>query len=309
MTAKTGFVYSASVPDFWIAPGHPESPQRLQQLVEKVTESGVLSDTDEASICQDVKPFLSRVHSAEHIQSICNGPTRAGEAALEAVGLVLGSVQDVCSGKLKNAFCAARPPGHHAHNNGVNYDEAGAGEGFCFFNNIAVAARYAQSLPGISRVLILDWDYHHGNGTEWAFYQDPSVYFFSTHEWHAYPGTGSPERFGDGPGTGYNLNIPLSAGAGDEDIMRAFEDNAVRVAASFKPDIILVSAGFDSRIDDPLGTFKITDHGFRRLTQLAMDLSDHYCQGRLVSLLEGGYNVDGLSLAACAHLETLVSGL
>ncbi|MAF83081.1 MAG: histone deacetylase [Gammaproteobacteria bacterium] len=309
MTNKTGFAFSELTLNYRSSPRHPESPERLQKLVDRATETGILQDTVDISSYGDAEPFLSSIHNEEHIQSILSGQTHAREAALEALGLSLGSVRDVCSGELNNAFCAVRPPGHHAHNHGANYDALGAGEGFCFFNNIAIAARYAQSLPGIARVMIVDWDYHHGNGTEWAFYQDPSVYFFSTHEWQAYPGTGNPERLGAGPGTGYNLNVPLVAGAGDEEAMRAYAEQAAAAADKFNPDLILISAGFDSRVDDPLGTFQITDAGFSRLTRLMMELADHHCEGRLVSFLEGGYNENGLALAACAHLEMLKSGV
>ncbi|HJP38392.1 MAG: histone deacetylase [Gammaproteobacteria bacterium] len=309
MSHQTGFAFSELTLNYRSAPGHPESPERLQKLLDRATATGILQDTVDVSAYHDTKPFLANIHSEEHIQSICSEQNNARQAALEALGLALGSVRDVCSGNINNAFCAVRPPGHHAHNNGANHDALGAGEGFCFFNNIAIAARYAQSLPAIARVLIVDWDYHHGNGTEWAFYRDPSVYFFSTHEWQAYPGTGSPERLGAGPGAGYNLNVPLAAGAGDEEVLRAFAEHAVAAADNFNPDLILISAGFDSRVDDPLGTFKITDTGFSRLTKLLMELADHHCEGRLVSFLEGGYNEEGLALAACAHLETLKSGL
>ncbi|HJP39704.1 MAG TPA: histone deacetylase [Gammaproteobacteria bacterium] len=305
---KTGFAYSDITLNYSLGPGHPESPRRLQDLMQRVRDSGVLKHTQPVAALEKTEPFLSRVHSAAHIDSVRNKANHASVAAMEALRLSLGSVRDVCNGSINNAFCAIRPPGHHAHNNGADHDGVDAGEGFCYFNNVAVAARYAQSLPGIEKVLILDWDYHHGNGTEWSFYDDPSVFFFSTHEWKTYPGTGSPDRTGEGAGEGYNLNIPLEAGASDDDIIRAFEDHAASAAEKLQPDLILISAGFDSRVDDRIGTFKVTDDGFRKLTRLTLDLANQYCAGRVVSVLEGGYNPQGLALAATAHLQTMVDG-
>ena len=202
------------------------------------------------------------------------------------------------AGQVKNAFCASRPPGHHATNTGRE-------EGFCFFNHVAIAARYAQQQYGLKKILIADWDYHHGNGTEWAFYDDPSVLFFSTHDMYAYPGTGLPERTGNGKGEGFNINVHLPCGSGDEEILSAFEQYLLPAAEAFQPDLILLSAGFDSRIDDPLGCHNITDDGFQTLTRLMMQLADKYCQGRLVSVMEGGYQVSGLQQAVLAHVKAL----
>jgi hypothetical protein len=194
-----------------------------------------------------------------------------------------------------------RPPGHHANNTGRE-------EGFCFYSNAAIAARYAQRVHGFERVLILDWDYHHGNATQNAFYDDPTVLFFSTHDWQAYPGTGDPALTGQGDGTGFNINRHLDCGARDLDMLRLWDQALLPAVSRFQPDFIIVSAGFDSRRDDLLGCFDLTDDVFRRMTRTALELADEYAEGRLVSLLEGGYNVEGNALAAAAHLETLIEG-
>ncbi len=194
-------------------------------------------------------------------------------------------------------FCAVRPPGHHAHNLGEE-------EGFCFFNNVAIAARHAQKKHGIQRILIIDWDYHHGNATEEAFYEDPSVLFFSTHKWKAYPGTGSPLRKGQGAGLGYTINVDLGAGADDKAILQAWDDHLLPAAEAFRPQLVLISAGFDSRKDDFLGDWRITDDAFRRMTRMATQIGGG---AKVVSLLEGGYNPQGLAHGVAAHLEELLA--
>ncbi len=213
----------------------------------------------------------------------------------------LGAVKAVSDGIVDNAFCAIRPPGHHAHNSGGE-------EGFCYFNNVAIAAKYAQNVLNYEKILIIDWDYHHGNATQDSFYSDPSVLFFSTHNQFAYPGTGDPAMQGEGAGLGYNINAHLDTGATDDDMKRAWEEQLLPKVETFKPDFVLISAGFDSRKDDTLGTFTITDSCFSYITKLALDIADTYCKGRLVSLLEGGYNIGGLALAVEAHISTLLTG-
>jgi len=201
--------------------------------------------------------------------------------------------------KKRNAFCIVRPPGHHASGN--------RGMGFCLFNNIAIAARYAQRKYGIGRVLIADWDVHHGNGTQDIFYSDGTVFFFSTHQYPWYPGTGAASETGEGPGLGTTLNCPFPAGSGRKEILGAFQEKLRPAAEAFKPGLVLLSAGFDSRIGDPLGNFLLTDTDFADLTALLREIADRHAQGRLVSVMEGGYSLEGLAAGVRAHVAALAA--
>ena len=178
--------------------------------------------------------------------------------------------------------------------------------GFCLLNNIALAARYAQRKHGLERVLIVDWDVHHGNGTQDIFYTDPSVFFFSTHQWPLYPGTGRADETGDGAGQGTTMNFPFPAGSGRKEILGAVENSLMPAADRFRPDLVMISAGFDSRIGDLLGGFTLTDRDFTDLTRRVMEMAAKHAGGRVVSVLEGGYNLSGLASAAAAHVETLL---
>lgn len=279
-------------------PGHPESPERLQAIHGRLSASG--QEQKAHRIHPDVDPTsaIRAIHSDEHIEKV-GRQAHDDTICRLAVSGVLAAVDAVCSNQVRNAFCAIRPPGHHAANQGEF--------GFCFYSNVAIAARYAQQKHGLEKVLTVDWDYHHGDGTEWAFYEDPSVLCFSTHALYAFPGTGSPARVGAGKGEGFNINVPLPSGADDNAIIQAFKDQLVPAADKFKPDLILISAGFDAREGDPLGDFNITDRGFAELTRLIMTLAERHCQSRIVSVLEGGYNTAGLALAVEAHLKELMN--
>jgi acetoin utilization deacetylase AcuC-like enzyme len=177
--------------------------------------------------------------------------------------------------------------------------------GFCIFNNVAIAARYLQRRHGIARVLIVDWDYHHGNGTQDIFYEDPWVFYFSTHHYGAYPGTGAPSERGKGAGLGTTLNVPLPVGAGDAQIHEAIESVLIPAARQFHPEFILISAGFDAMRNDLLGCCDVTSAGFAAITGLVKQLAEDECAGRIVSVLEGGYRLDGLAECAAAHVEAL----
>ncbi|HAO25184.1 MULTISPECIES: histone deacetylase [unclassified Methylophaga] len=298
-TALTGLVIDPRFADYHIMPQHPESPARYDRLMDELEVSELLSNVTLLKPKGNIDSELLLIHSATHIASIKRHDPKAHQAAMLATGGVLVAVDAVCKGLLDNVFCASRPPGHHATNTGKE-------EGFCYYNHVAIAARYAQKRYKLKRILIVDWDYHHGNGTEWAFYHDPSVLFFSTHDAEAYPGTGSPEKTGGGTGKGFNINVHLPCGAGDAEIVAAFEEKLVPAVAKFKPDLILISAGFDSREDDLLGCYKVTDHGFIKLTQIMLRLAKQHCDGRLVSVLEGGYNLTGNAKASVAHLKALM---
>lgn len=297
----TGFIYDKRYIDHVLMPGHPESPQRLREIEKKMNESGLMQEVEPVPFVEDPLPYIRMNHSNDHIASVQSIPT-TGPIAELAVSGILGAVKAVSEGRVDNAFCAIRPPGHHAHNSGGE-------EGFCFYNNVAIAAKYAQTECGYKKVLIIDWDYHHGNGTEFVFYKDPSVLFFSTHHWFAYPGTGDPSKLGDGDGQGYNINVSLQPGADDNDIQTAWEKSLLPKVETFKPDFIFISAGFDSRKDDILGCFAISDDGFARLTKTALTLAQTHCNGRLISTLEGGYNAHGQALAVAAHVKALVEGV
>ncbi len=294
----TGFVYDDLFLEYWLEEGHPESPDRLRSIMKLLRQSGLLQHLIYIQPKKDILTELALIHTAEHVHALKTKREQSNEVALAVVGGILAAMDEVCSGRLKNAFCATRPPGHHARNTGKV-------EGFCFYNGIAIAARYAQENHGLKKILIVDWDYHHGNGTEAFFYSDPSILYFSTHDYYAYPGTGNPARIGEGAGKGLNINVHLDCHCTDEDIISAFSEKLLPAAHRFKPDLILISAGFDSRQDDLLGCFDITDEGYRHITMMVMQLAGQYCDGRIVSVLEGGYNLEGLASAVKVHVETL----
>lgn len=295
----TALFFDPAFLDFRHAPGHPESPARaaaLQGLWSGPPLAGALAALTAAAADEDT---LQRVHPASHVARIARERPDAHAVAATAVGGMLACVDAVFQGRVRNAFCASRPPGHHAFADGRE-------EGFCYYNAVAIAARHAQRHWGVRRVLIVDWDYHHGNGTETAFYEDPDVLVFSTHDWNAYPGTGAPSRQGRGAGLGYNINVHLDCGSGDAAVIEAFDRHLLPRVEAFAPELLLISAGFDSRQDDLLGCFAFSDTGFSLLTQRLMDVADRHCGGRLVSVLEGGYNIAGTASAARAHLQALM---
>jgi acetoin utilization deacetylase AcuC-like enzyme len=277
--------------------GHPESPERLIAILRQLKSSGLDKATRSIAPSVDPIPYIRSVHPEAHINRIAEQAHDESLCRL-AVSGVLDAVDAVCSGEVSNAFCAVRPPGHHASDRGEH--------GFCFYNNAAIAARYAQEKYKLARILIVDWDYHHGDGTEWAFYDDPTVLFFSTHALYAFPGTGAANKTGEGKGKGFNINVPLPRGADDEKIISAFTERLVPAANRFRPDLVLISAGFDSRKDDLLGDFAVTDAGFVELTKLVMSIAGEHSSSRIVSILEGGYNTRGLALAVESHVRTLL---
>ena len=296
-TKTTGFVYDDIYLKHVLRPDHPESPERLRRILLELERQGLDEEVRAIARTREPMPSIERHHTERHVASIRQLPV-TGDVAAAAVGGALSAVDAVATEKVRNAFCAIRPPGHHANNTGRE-------EGFCFYSTAAIAAKYAQSL-GFEKVLVIDWDYHHGNATQNAFYDDPTVLFFSSHDWHAYPGTGDPSLKGAGEGSDLNINVHLECGARDKDMLTAWDRKLLPAAAAFEPDFIVISAGFDSRKDDLLGCFDVTDDAFARMTRTTMDVADTYCGGRIVSLLEGGYNIDGLAKGVAAHVGALV---
>jgi acetoin utilization deacetylase AcuC-like enzyme len=211
---------------------------------------------------------------------------------------VLAAVDGVLEGSLANAFAAVRPPGHHA--------EPERGMGFCVFNNVALAARHAQAVHGLDRVLIVDWDVHHGNGTQAIFWRDPSVFYLSVHEWGNYPGSGAATERGEGPGAGTTCNCPLPAGSDGATVLRTLEEALRPAAARFRPQLLLLSAGFDGHRRDPLGRFQLSSADYGALTDCCLGVAAEHCGGRLVSVLEGGYHLGALGESSAAHLEALL---
>ncbi len=297
---KTGLVLEDDFKHHLIDPTHPESPGRYHAIKQVFTEQDLISQLIRIEPLRDIDHLLELNHTKEHIQSIKNTSLDTHNNVSLATGGVLAAVDQVCLGKLKNAFCASRPPGHHARNTGRE-------EGFCYYNHVAIAARYAQQKYKLKKVLIVDWDYHHGDGTEQSFYTDPDVLFFSTHDYFAYPGTGDPNKKGAGAGEGLNINVHLECGSGDAEFIQAFEQKLLPVADQFKPDLILISCGFDSRENDLLGCFNVTNDGYKQLTKMVTTIADKHCQSKLISVLEGGYNLRGIAEAAAAHVKVLMA--
>jgi acetoin utilization deacetylase AcuC-like enzyme len=287
---------------------HPERPERFDAVLDGLRSAALLdrllpldaraATGDELLLCHTPQYLRAAKEDVEAGRArLSTGDTditaNSWDAALHAAGSALNAVDAVVSGRARNAFCNVRPPGHHS--------TAGRGMGFCLFNNVAIAARYAQRRHALRRVLIVDWDVHHGNGTQDIFYSDPSVFFFSSHQWPLYPGTGRADESGAGLGAGTTMNFPFPAGAGREEILGAVQGALMPAARRFRPDLVLISAGFDSRLGDPLGRFTLTDEDFADLTRTVMELAE----GRVVSVLEGGYSLEGLASAAAAHVAAL----
>lgn len=237
-------------------------------------------------------------HGVERLDADTTISMRSFEAGLYAAGGVVAGVDAVMKGEVDNAFVAVRPPGHHA--------TAENAMGFCLFNNVAVAARYAQNAyKEIERVAILDWDVHHGNGTQGIFYDDPSVHFFSMHQYPWYPGSGSRGETGFGRGLGYTLNVPVKANTPAGEQTRMFEAALDEISKKLRPDMIFISAGFDGHISDPLGQLRLEDDDFASMTGAVRQWADDACGGRIVSCMEGGYNLGTLGETVCAHVAAL----
>jgi len=303
----TSSVFLAHDPGF----SHVENSSRLEVVCDGLKSFAgrpeILFSEPEPATRAD----LLRVHSGEHIDRI--GATagkpydeldadtitsaRSYEAAVLAAGAVVGGARLVAAQEVANAFALVRPPGHHA--------EKGYAKGFCLFNNVAVAAAYALRELGLKRVLIVDWDLHHGNGTQNSFYQTDQVLYFSTHMYPYYPGSGALQEQGSGRGEGYNVNVPLSGGMNDLAYATIFNDVLAPIARQYQPEMIMVSAGYDIYYGDPLGTMAVTEAGFAHLTRVVKNLATELCGGRLLLTLEGGYSLTGLRDGVLASVGEL----
>jgi acetoin utilization deacetylase AcuC-like enzyme len=311
----TALVFDEICKSHLTGPDEPECPQRYDALMASLGKSSFYpalvahkprpATDDEVRLCHTPGYLeLARREIESGAQQLSTGDTCVCSASLTAARIAAGGacigVDLVVGGQAKNAFCLSRPPGHHA--------TPDRGMGFCIFNNVAVAARYAQRKHGLGKVLVIDWDVHHGNGTQDIFYEDPSVLFFSTHQAPWYPWTGDAGETGRGKGLGTTINCPLARGAGRKEFLAAFEGQLAPVVGRFKPELILLSAGFDARHGDPLGKLELTDDDYRELTGIVLDMAQAHAGGRVVSVLEGGYSLTGLAAAATAHCQRLQQG-
>lgn len=312
-TGKTGFVYDDVYLEHKTGPGHPERPERLEAITARLEQTSLRDRLTPIEAAPADEKWITAVHKPEYLERIercCREKSgyvdtmdvpvsdRSYEAALLAVGGLLAAVDAVVQRRVSNAFCAVRPPGHHALSNRAM--------GFCLLNNVAIAARYLQKKHELSKILIVDWDVHHGNGTQDTFYDDPTVFYFSTHQYPFYPGSGAADETGRGEGRGFTLNVPMPAGRGDGEYRRAFEDKLVPAAMAFDPEFVLISAGFDAHEDDLLGQMNVTTEGFAELTRVVKRIAGKCCDGRLASVLEGGYGLKGLAVSVEAHVRVLL---
>jgi len=292
-------------------PFHPESPERLKSIYRMLDRDEIKKLYREISPRKATRKEVELIHTSEYYDFIFNTAgksytyidpdTRTSEksfeASLYAVGGVLDGIDRIMNGEFRNVFALIRPPGHHA--------EKHMGKGFCIFNNIAIGAMYALERFSLEKVLIVDWDLHHGNGTQNSFYEDPRVLYFSVHQFPYYPGTGEVTETGSGKGKGFNINVPLSAGAGDVEYITIFNHILLPVAKLFRPQLVLVSAGFDAYFKDPLGGMRVTPQGFSYLTEVVRSIAENFCGGKLLLALEGGYDLEGLNSCVKKVLEIL----
>lgn len=313
---RTALIYDDVYLEHDTGPGFPEHPDRLRNLTKHLKEHPVserllwLEPNEEL----DPMPWILELHDAgyvaelkraceageKHMHGSADTPIskRTYEVAVQAVAGTLTAADLVMEGRVKNAFAAVRPPGHHAM--------PGKAKGFCFFSNAAIAARYARKHHKLERVMIVDWDVHHGDGTQVMFLEDPTVYFFSTHQYPFYPGpSGAPEITGEGEGKGFNLNVPLASGSGDEAVIKAYRTQLTEAFRKFKPQLLIVSAGFDAHEDDPLGSLGWSSDVYAELTEILRSLCREQGHERIVSVLEGGYSERGITEGVRRHIEAL----
>jgi acetoin utilization deacetylase AcuC-like enzyme len=311
---KTGLVYHSAYLEHDMGAGHPESPNRLRAIMQHLEQSGTAARLARIEPRKAEDEWITQIHTPSYLAMLKTHAPTNGRVSLDpdtsmspgsltaaylAAGGALAAVDAIMSQQVDHVFCAVRPPGHHA--------EAGRAMGFCLFNNVAIAARYVQKRYGIQRVLIVDWDVHHGNGTQHSFEDDPSVLFFSTHQFPHYPGTGRESERGRGAGEGFTIDVPMEAGEGDEEYRAIFQKSLVPAAEAFKPEFVIISAGFDAHKDDPLANMGLTEEGYADLTSLVTGIAKRHARGRILSSLEGGYHLTALAASVDRHIQTLLA--
>jgi acetoin utilization deacetylase AcuC-like enzyme len=306
----TGLVFHEAYLRHQNPPGHPERVERLEAIHAGLERSGLLARVTRVTPVPATDEDLARVHTPAHIAAVEQTAGRDGNfdgdtyfsagsaaAARLAAGGTVDLVRRIYRGELANGVALVRPPGHHA--------EAAAAMGFCLYNNVAVAAQALLS-AGARKVAIFDWDVHHGNGTQHSFEADPRVLYLSTHQWPFYPGTGAADETGRGEGAGATVNVPLPGGCGDAEYLRAVDEVVAPILEQHAPDVVLVSAGFDAYEDDPLASMRVTTAGFAELARRMRAVADRVCGGKLMYVLEGGYDLTGLSAGVNACVADLL---
>ena len=292
---------------------HPENPGRLNAIQKNIESSKYYNNLTLIQPRKATIEDIAKVHGTGYIRSVedsCRNGVRnldadtvisadSYQAALLSAGAGLEALDKILEGTVGNAFCAVRPPGHHAEQNKAM--------GFCLFNNVGVIARYAQDVKNIQKIFIFDWDVHHGNGTQHSFYKDSSIYYSSIHQYPFYPGTGGVDETGTGDGLGSNLNLPMRAYSCDADYINAIEHKLIPVIQKFNPDLIIISAGFDAHENDPLAQINLSTDCYGKMTQKLMEIANDVCNGRILSMLEGGYDYSALADSVKLHVETIAS--
>lgn len=308
---KTGFLFSEKFLDHRTG-NHPECPERLKTIKNAVDSSKIGEDLIFIEPEEGTQAQISLIHSLDYIKSVltsCKSGDRfldvdtmicskSYDVAILAVGGVLKVLSLIHEGALNNGFCVVRPPGHHAESNRAM--------GFCLFNNVAIAARFAVNNLGFKRVFIIDWDAHHGNGTQNAFYTDSDVFYSSLHQFPCYPGSGDFHEIGRRAGEKFTLNFPLARLEGDEKYLSIFKEQLIPALVKYQPDLIIISAGFDAHEKDHLVSMNVTSEGFYNMTRMVCEAADQACNGKILSVLEGGYNLEALGESVAFHLKALL---
>lgn len=295
--------------------GFPESPERLDAIIDHLESTGLLNELDVVEPNRKDKSFCKLVHDDEYITRVRQAcelgasivdtgdnpiSKNSYDTALLAVGGITEAVDRVFTGSANNAMALLRPPGHHA--------EKGMAMGFCLFNNVAIAARYAQQNYEVEKVVIIDFDVHHGNGTQHIFEADPTVMYVSLHQYPFYPGSGSADEIGSGDAKGTTVNYPLNLGVGDNEFIDIFDNSLSDKVLKYNPDLIIISAGFDAHVNDPIGGLRVTTEGYHNISKTITKIAGEVCDGKIISALEGGYNLKALAESVETHLKVLVNG-